>query len=83
MDDPPSVPGLRLRAPAPSLQQVVQRIGHAQDCYAEQQDMQHQDNYSAPEIDRLLEADGCGPQPDRDDNSPATHAAVQAIMRGH
>lgn len=82
MDDAPSVSGLRLRAPAPSLQQVVRRIGHAQDCYAEQRDMQHQGNYGAWQIDRLLEADGCGPQADQDDNSPAIHAAVQAIMRG-
>ncbi|WP_329742059.1 hypothetical protein [Dyella sp. A6] len=82
MDDAPPSPGLQLRAPAPSFKQVVHAIGRAQDCYAEQQDMRHQGNDSAPQIDRLLEADGCGPHQSPDGNSAAVHAAVQAVMRG-
>lgn len=66
------VEGLRLK-PVVSARDVVRTLSKASLCSAESFKMQHQD-LSPQDMDRLLEADGCGAHADK---SPAVDAAVE------
>lgn len=79
------VPGIRLRAPPPSLKQVVRMIGRSQACYAMLTDMTHgMARFLTPDqVDRKLEAEGCGPQASKEDNDPGINAAAQRFISGH
>jgi hypothetical protein len=79
------VPGIRLRAPPPSLKQVVRMIGQSQACYAMRTDLTHgMARFLTPgQVDRRLEAEGCGPQASKEDDDPGLNAAAERFISGH
>jgi hypothetical protein len=81
----PRAPGIRLRAPPPSLKQIVRMIGQSQNCYAELMGMTHDmTRFLTPDqIDRKMEADGCGPQASKEDNDPTINAIAHHFTSGH
>lgn len=78
------VPGIRLRAPPVSLKQIVRMIGKSQDCYAAYTGMTHgPDRFLTPDqIDRKMEAEGCGPQASKEDNDPTINAIAHGFVTG-
>jgi len=78
------VPGIRLRAPAPSMKQIVQAIGKSQACYAVYTGITHGiARFLTPDqIDRKMEAEGCGPQASKEDNDPTINAIAHGFVSG-
>ena len=74
----PPVGGLRLRA-APSARDLMRQLAVSTRCSAMRFDMQNKKNQfiTAQLMDRMLEADGCGPHAER----TATREAVEALTR--
>lgn len=77
----PRVDGLRLRV-APSAQDLVRRLAVATRCTAAHFDMQNSKSrfVTAQQMDRLLEADGCGPHAERTPASEAVDALTRQLV---
>jgi hypothetical protein len=77
----PRVDGFRFRA-APSAQDFVRRLAVATRCTAAYFDMQNSKTrfVTAQQMDRLLEADGCGPHAERTPASEAADALTRQLM---
>jgi hypothetical protein len=78
------VPGIRLRAPPPSMKQIVRMIGRSQACYAAYTGLTHgMARFLTPDqIDRKMEAEGCGPQASKEDNDPTINAIARRFTSG-
>jgi hypothetical protein len=78
------IPGIRLHAPPPSLKQIVHMIGQSQACYAMYTGLTHgMARFLTPEqIDRRMEAEGCGPQASKEDNDPTINAIARRFTSG-
>lgn len=78
------VPGIHLRAPAASMKQIVRMIGESQACYAVYTGITHgMARFLTPDqIDRKMEAEGCGPQASKEDNDPTINAIAHGFVSG-
>jgi hypothetical protein len=78
------VPGIRLRASPPSMKQIVRMIGQSQACYAVYTGLTHgMARFLTPDqIDRKMEAEGCGPQASKEDNDPTINAIAHRFTSG-
>lgn len=79
------VPGIHLRAPPASLKKIMHMIGKSQDCYAAYTGITHSmARFLTPDqIDRKMEAEGCGPQASKEDNDPTINAIAHDFVTGH
>lgn len=77
----PRIGGLRLRI-APSAQDLVRQLAVATRCTAMYFDMRNSKTrfVTAQQMDRLLEADGCGPHAERTPASEAVDALTRELM---
>jgi hypothetical protein len=77
----PRVGGFRMRV-APSAQDLMRRLAVATRCTAAYFDMQNSKTrfVTAQQMDRLLEADGCGPHAERTRASEAVDALTRQLM---